>query len=1040
MDMKEQDNRIATELLASASTLARLPDIRQKSEFAEKIIQTVLGLQDCVLCLKGYNSHSPAASACAKCKVKNKVDPFEPFECPLSRTKNHKVIQVGTDNFFLGHLIIPEISIEKSCLSDDLLLNFLTILSLSIENIIGYKEAKEELEFKNIILSTQQENSIDGILVVDDDGRIISFNKRFVDMWGIPPDVTESKSDTHALQSIMDKLENSEEFIQKVKHLYKARTETSRDEIALKDDRTFDRYSAPMIGADGKYYGRVWYFRDITGYKQVEEKLRENEERFRAVTQTANDAIITTDSKGDLIYWNQTAEEMFGYPSQQVIGQPITFLMPERFRVQHQEAMHQFAATAESKLGKKTVEVTGIRKDGSEFPIELSLARWNIKERIYFTSIIRDVSDRKRADQAIMKEKMVLRTLIDNLPSAVFVKDNEYRTVVANSLHKSSMAGHLSKIGLDPDVDIIGKTDFEITSNKLAEKYFIDDQKVIRDGQTILNKEEEGVGPDGRRIWLLISKIPLRDNEGTINGMLGITTNITERKNIEVALGKERCLFKMLMDNIPDHIYFKDAKSRFLKINKAQAEIFNLGDPEDAIGKTDFDFFTDEHARKAFEGEQKIIRTGQPIIDIEEKKTWSMQSATWVSTTKMPQKDEHGNIIGTFGISRDITRHKHEKAEILNQKMKLAELNKNLEFANVKLKELNSIKSDFLSTVSHEIRTPLAIVREAISLCLDGAGGKLLETHFKYLTSAMNNVDRLIRLVTDLLDISKIEQNKLKLRKTSMNLWGTTQKVYDEYKSQAESKNIRIELDKQSSDSNSMFYGDEDKIIQILNNLLSNAIHYTDSGKITIRLRDANDFFRFSVTDTGIGITKENASKLFKKFQQIGRTDGPGYKGTGLGLAISKGLVEKHGGKIWIESEPGQGSTFYFTLKKVLFPKILIVDDNQEMVKLIIQTLTETGYRFAEANDGSQAVRMAQNDPPNLIMLDIRLPTMSGYEVIGRLKQDNRTHDIPILIMSAFSIDMDNVDLISAEPAIPTIKKPFNIDELRNTVEKCLTF
>ncbi len=137
------------------------------------------------------------------------------------------------------------------------------------------RAADEELKFKNAILSTQQETSLDGILVVDEHGGIISSNRQFADMWGIPADVVAAKSDEHALQSVRDKLANPEEFVSKVKHLCEARDEKTRDEVALKDGRTFDRYSAPMVGADGKYYGRVWYFRDLTERKQAEEELKQ---------------------------------------------------------------------------------------------------------------------------------------------------------------------------------------------------------------------------------------------------------------------------------------------------------------------------------------------------------------------------------------------------------------------------------------------------------------------------------------------------------------------------------------------------------------------------------------------------------------------------------------------------------------------------------------------------------------------------------------------------------------------------------------------
>ena len=172
-----------------------------------------------------------------------------------------------------------------------------------LRDITEQKRAEEEIRFKNILLSTQQEAAIDGILVVDENGKILSFNKRLIDLWGIPPEILEAKSDELALKSVLDKLLNPEEFLEKVNDLYEHQDMTSREEIALKDGRTFDRYSAPVTGADGKYYGRVWYFRDITGRRQAEEALRESEERFRILFESSRDAIMTLEPPS----WNFTS-------------------------------------------------------------------------------------------------------------------------------------------------------------------------------------------------------------------------------------------------------------------------------------------------------------------------------------------------------------------------------------------------------------------------------------------------------------------------------------------------------------------------------------------------------------------------------------------------------------------------------------------------------------------------------------------------------------------------------------------------------------
>ena len=303
-------------------------------------------------------------------------------------------------------------NIDVEFVSNVYSVNHHKVIQCNIRNNTERKIADENIQFQYAMLSTQQEASIDGILVVNEQGEMISYNQQFIRMWNIPDDIIESKSDERALQSVMGSLANPEEFINKVNFLYEHKKDISRDEIKLKDGRTFDRYSAPMFGKNSKYYGRVWYFRDLT--------------------------------------------------------------------------------------------------------------------------------ERKNAEEIIIKERILLKTLIDNLPSAVFVKDKEFRKVVANTLHLSSIVGHLSSLGMDSKVDVIGKTDFEVYPNELAEKYFADDQKVIRDGYLQINKEEEGVSPEGKQIWLLVSKIPVRDENGVINAMVGITTDISEIKQAEEELIRKK--------------------------------------------------------------------------------------------------------------------------------------------------------------------------------------------------------------------------------------------------------------------------------------------------------------------------------------------------------------------------------------------------------------------------------------------------------------------------------------------------------------------
>ena len=236
-------------------------------------------------------------------------------------------------------------------------------------------------------------------------------------------------------------------------------------------------------------------------------------------------------------------------------------------------------------------------------------------------------------------------------------------------------------------------------------------------------------------------------------------------------------------------------------------------------------------------------------------------------------------------------------------------------------KQLAEAKDEFISTVSHELRTPLSIIKEAISLVLDGIPGEINERQKKILVTSKKNIDRLARLINDLLDMSKIKAGKVELRKTWVDVSSTIKKVVSAFESTAKEKGL--ELITRCPGDGIDIYVDEDKIIQLLTILIDDSIKFTSKGSIEVYGQEKDEVVEYSVADTGIGVHKEYLPNLFDKFTQFGRVDGPWEKGTGLGLSIAKGIVEMHKGKIWVESEVGQGTKFTFTLPKLDYEEIL---------------------------------------------------------------------------------------------------------------------
>ena len=311
------------------------------------------------------------------------------------------------------------------------------------------KRAEEKLEFKNIMLVTQQETSLDGILVVDENGEIISFNRRFVDIWGVPLDMAESKADEQVLQSVMDKLVNPEEFVGKLEQLYEDRDETSRDEIALKDGRTFDRYSAPMLGEGGKCYGRVWYFRDITERKRAEEALQQSEEHFRLLAEHAPTAIFVQ-TQYRFAYLNPAALKCFGAETPgQLLGQPTLDRFDARF---HERVKERIRLLNEEKQAVHMLEQIYLKMDGSPFDVEVSAApiRWGGHNGalVFF----RDITGRKKAEKALRASQERLREIFEASPNVTSVfrmeGQNLRRTWVSPNLER--LFGYTVEEALQP--------------------------------------------------------------------------------------------------------------------------------------------------------------------------------------------------------------------------------------------------------------------------------------------------------------------------------------------------------------------------------------------------------------------------------------------------------------------------------------------------------------------------------------------------------------------------------------------------------------
>ncbi|MCF7707695.1 MAG: PAS domain-containing protein, partial [Verrucomicrobia bacterium] len=615
-----------------------------------------------------------------------------------------------------------------------------------------------------------------------------------------------------------------------------------------------------------------------------------------------------------------------------------------------------------------------------------------------------DVTERRQMEETIAYERDLLQTLLENSPDRIYFKDKKSRFIKCSRTVAQGL-------GITTPEQAIGKTDFDFFTEEHARPAFEDEQKIIKTGEPIIGLVEKETWLDGRETFVLTNKLPLRNKLGEVIGTFGISKDITDLKRAEDQLGYERDLLQTLLDNAPDCIYFKDKESRFIRCSKALAERFGCTSPEELYGKTDRDFFAEEHAKEAMDDEQEIMRTGKPVIGKIEREPTPDGTVTWALTTKMPRRDEKGNIIGTFGISKDITQ--------------LKKVEKELEVTRDAALESARLKSEFLANMSHEIRTPMNTIIGMTGLLIDT---QLNEEQKDFANTVRSSADALLNIINDILDFSKIEAGKLMFESIDFNFLELVESSVELVATRAQSKEIELACWVHHEIPIGL-RGDPGRIRQVLTNLLTNAVKFTNHGEVVIRAAKEKETkkditIRIEVKDTGAGISKKAQALLFQPFTQADGSMTRKYGGTGLGLAISKQLVEMMNGEIGAESEPGQGSTFWFTIKLEKQPesattpkieaakeslaglRVLIVDDNATNRQILHHQISGWRMRSGYASNGKEALTILRDEaksgfPYDLAILDMQMPEMDGLTLAKEIRRNPVTSDLKIIILTS---------------------------------------
>ncbi len=787
----------------------------------------------------------------------------------------------------------------------------------------------------------------------------------------------------------------------------------------------------------GKIIGAVFSGRDISVRKEAEEALKMSENRFRSLTQNSPTGILFVDVNGKIIEINNKMAQILGAPTIDSIKnaelknyrQLITSGIIKDFKICLKVKETIYNETVYTSPWKKKVHIQYYLT-----PIE-----GNNQEIIGILANVNDITKRKQSEEELRGNEEKLSAFFNNTVAGIGILNSNRRYILVNSTW-TKMTGFSAKKATK-------MKDEDITYNADREKSNLLIQKILNKETPNINIQKRFIRRNKEIFWGNFSASAAYDKNGNIEFIIEIIVDIDEYKKNEIKLKEQYKFSQKLIDNIPNPLYFKDIQGLYLGFNRAYAKVIGKSQGE-VVGKNVFENFPGENASVNQKKDIELIKN-QGIQRYESRITYSDGSEHDVIFNKSVFYDIHGKVAGLIGIMLDITDRK--------------KLEKDLYKAKEDAEAASKAKSEFLANMSHEIRTPLNAIMGFTDLLRNLINN---EQHINYLDSIKSGSKSLLILINDILDLSKIEAGKMDLHYEPVNINSIVKELKNIFSLKISEKGLRFHTFVDESIPQYLFL-DEIRLRQILFNLTGNAIKYTDKGNIKVTFakkqktsKDKTISLVISVEDTGIGIPKDQQQRIFEAFVQQEGQHEKKYGGTGLGLAITKRLVEMMHGKISVKSKLNKGSIFIIELDNIqaatkreddYLPEdikklqnmdfsgisILIVDDITDNRKIFTEFFKNLNIKTLEAENGEKAVNMAIKNLPDLIIMDIRMPVMDGYEAIEELNKTKATANIPVIAITA-SVYSTEKEKILRSGFDDILFKPVQINKVIFTISKYL--
>ncbi|AGX88631.1 PAS domain S-box protein [Candidatus Symbiobacter mobilis] len=874
-----------------------------------------------------------------------------------------------------------------------------------------------------------------GICVWDFANDTLTWDERLAELYQIPDEVQQSgryyafwRSRCHP-----DDIERAERELGAA-----VRGDTPYDSgfrIVLPDGTMRHIQAAATVDRDesGQPLRMVCIHRDLTEQKQTELSLRSQETRFRALFESSRDAISIHDGLL-FIDCNAAAMQLLGATDRsQVVGHCLPEFSAPDPNDSRPPTERAFAKVQAAMAGvPQFFEWPTRRLDATEILLDMQLVPFEIEGQTFLQAIARDITERKRMEQALSDSEAQFRQLFETNHSVMLIIEPDSGQIVA--------ANHAAALYYGYSKEQLTQMSINDINTLPADKLAKERERAVREQSKYFHFQHRLASGAIRDVEIYVTPVPVHGKRMLYAIVHDVTDRIEAENSLKIAhkeIASRNSLLQQLLDTVSVGIFLVDSQGVITMANNRMGELFHLPAKE-MVGMEYIDLIHPSEREMGRQSMLALLNSEIPMIDLERLYWRSDQSQFWGNLTGRRWGSQSGEELGLVGSIADITRRKEAEATLLQAKEAAEAANRS--------------KSSFLANMSHEIRTPMNAVMGLTQLLLDT---ELNLRQRDYVSKLSNSARSLLDILNDILDYSKIEAGKLDLEEVDFEVTEILEDTTGLFHLAADDKSLELVFDV-APDIPPVLVGDPLRFKQILNNLLGNAIKFTQKGHVRLSMKQlaqqGDDVtLHVAVCDTGIGMTSEQVGKLFQPFEQADTSTTRKYGGTGLGLTIAKTLIELMDGAITVHSELGRGTTFAFTvrLKASATPtrqrtatslrgmRTLIVDDQDVACNALKNILTAWSFDADVAHAGDEGLQKAlaalrNGCPYELLLVDWTLPGLDSVELARQLRAaeaqtiPNTWHAIVVMVTACSRQEAQKAthevrfDAILDKPVIPS--------------------